>query len=107
MDGVTIVRLILFHRSALRCLLILARRNINYLLLVNQRLAKHGSELVHLGNGVNIKVCGDLGELLGGEGFVERVRGRIGKVAREHPRYERATVEIGPQEIIRIVARMY
>jgi chromosomal replication initiation ATPase DnaA len=35
------------------------------------------------------------------------VRGRIGKVAREHPQYERAKVEIGPQEIIRTVARMY
>jgi hypothetical protein len=45
--------------------------------------------------------------VLGGEGFVERVRGRIGKVAREHPRYERAKVEIGPGEIIRAVARMY
>lgn len=45
--------------------------------------------------------------VLGGEGFVERVRGRIGNVAREHPRYERAKVEIGPQEIIRTVARMY
>jgi hypothetical protein len=45
--------------------------------------------------------------VLGGDGFVERVRGRIGKVAREHPRYERAKLEIGPQEIIRTVARMY
>ena len=45
--------------------------------------------------------------VLGGEGFVERVRGRIGKVAREHPRYERAKIAIGPQEIIRRVARMY
>jgi putative transposase len=45
--------------------------------------------------------------VLGGEGFVERVRGRIGKVAREHPRYERAKVAVGPQEIIRRVARMY
>ena len=45
--------------------------------------------------------------MLGGEGFVERVRGRIGKVAREHPRYERAKVAIRPQEIIRAVARMY
>jgi hypothetical protein len=35
------------------------------------------------------------------------VRGRIGKVAREHPRYERAKVAIGPLEIIRTVARMY
>jgi hypothetical protein len=32
---------------------------------------------------------------------------RIGKVAREHPRYERAKLEIGPREIIRTVARMY
>jgi len=45
--------------------------------------------------------------VLGGEGFIERVRRRIGKVAREHPRYERAKVAIGPQEIIRTVARMY
>ena len=45
--------------------------------------------------------------VLGGEGFIERVRRRIGKVAREHPRYERAKLEIGPQEIIRTVARMY
>src|SRR5437588_1259738 len=45
--------------------------------------------------------------VLGGEVFVERVRERIGKVAREHPRYERAKVAIGPQEIIRTVARMY
>jgi Bacterial dnaA protein helix-turn-helix len=45
--------------------------------------------------------------VLGGEGFVERVRGRLGKVAREHPRYERAKLEIGPQEIIRKVASMY
>jgi hypothetical protein len=45
--------------------------------------------------------------VLGGERFVERVRGRLGKVAREHPRYERAKVEIRPQEIIRTVARMY
>jgi chromosomal replication initiation ATPase DnaA len=35
------------------------------------------------------------------------VRGRLDKVAREHPRYERAKLEIGPQEIIRTVARMY
>jgi hypothetical protein len=45
--------------------------------------------------------------VLGGEGFVERVRPRIGKVAREHPRYERAKLTIGSQEIIRTVARMY
>ena len=35
------------------------------------------------------------------------MRGRIGKVAREHPRYERAKLAIGPQEIIRTVATMY
>jgi Bacterial dnaA protein helix-turn-helix len=45
--------------------------------------------------------------VLGGERFIEKVRGHIGKVAREHPRYERAKLEIGPQEIIRTVARMY
>jgi putative transposase len=48
------------------------------------------------------------GPVLGGEGVGERVRGgRLGKVAREHPRYERAKLEIGPPEIIRTVARTY
>ena len=42
-----------------------------------------------------------------GNRFVEGVRGRRGQVVQEHPRYERAKVEIGPREIIRTVARMY
>jgi hypothetical protein len=33
--------------------------------------------------------------------------GAYRQVAREHPRYERAKLEIGPPEIIRTVARMY
>jgi len=45
--------------------------------------------------------------VLGGEKFIEGVRGRLGKLGREHPRYERVRVEVGPQAVIRRVARFY
>lgn len=44
--------------------------------------------------------------ILGSETFIERVR-RQGVAAREHPRYERRIIEVGPNQIVAEVVRQY
>jgi REP-associated tyrosine transposase len=45
--------------------------------------------------------------ILGSEGFSERLKGTSTPAAREHPRYERRAIEIGPERVIDEVARRY
>jgi REP element-mobilizing transposase RayT len=45
--------------------------------------------------------------ILGGEQFMERVRRPLGAVTKEHARYERQVVQLGPERVIAEVARQY
>jgi len=75
---------------------------------LNGREAFH--EFVLSGNEERLKEFYESGRqspVLGGDNFVEKVRGRIGKLAREHPRYQRGRVQAGPDQVIRRVAGMY
>lgn len=45
--------------------------------------------------------------VLGGEKFLDRVRGRVGRLTREHPRHERVKIEARPGEVLDRVARYY
>jgi hypothetical protein len=47
------------------------------------------------------------GPILGGEGFQERLRGRLRQVSREHPRHERVAVRISAETVLQRVARAY
>ncbi len=45
--------------------------------------------------------------VLGGEAFLERLRGRLDKVTREHPRYERIKLRPPVERVLSLVARAY
>jgi len=45
--------------------------------------------------------------VLGGEKFLDRVRGRVGGLTKEHPRHERVKMEVRPEEVLDRVARYY
>ena len=75
---------------------------------VGGRRAFH--EFVLSGNEESLKQFYESGRqspVLGGDEFIEKVRGRVGELAREHPRYQRRGVQAGPEQVIRRVAGMY
>jgi hypothetical protein len=45
--------------------------------------------------------------ILGSEAFIERLRHPGAPTAREHPRYERRVIEVGPERVINEVVRRY
>jgi putative transposase len=45
--------------------------------------------------------------VMGGEQFVEQIRGAVAKPAREHPRYERRRLQPGTEQVIEEVARVF
>jgi hypothetical protein len=45
--------------------------------------------------------------ILGGEGFIERVRQPAEKLAREYPRYERRAVQADPERVMRKIVEQY
>ena len=45
--------------------------------------------------------------ILGSEAFIEQVRHSGAPAAREHPRYERRVIEVGPERVVNEVARCY
>jgi hypothetical protein len=45
--------------------------------------------------------------VLGGHEFVEEVRGRVGELAREYPRYQRRGLQAAPEQVVGRVAAMY
>ena len=45
--------------------------------------------------------------VLGSEAFIERLRHPGAPTAREHPRYERRVIEVGPERVINEVVRQY
>ncbi|MGH7826969.1 MAG: transposase [Candidatus Binatia bacterium] len=45
--------------------------------------------------------------VLGGDEFVEEVRGRVGELGREQPRYQRRIVQRAPEHVLRRVAAIY
>jgi putative transposase len=67
-------------------------------------------EFVCSGNEAVVKEFYESGRqhpVLGGEQFVEQVRGRMGKVSREHPRYQRQGLQVSPEQVIQRVAGRY
>jgi putative transposase len=45
--------------------------------------------------------------VLGGEVFLKRLRGRLGRVTREHPRYERVSLRPTVDKVLNLVAQVY
>lgn len=45
--------------------------------------------------------------VLGGEGFIKRIRPRLGRINREHPRYERIKVRPEVERVLTLVAKAY
>jgi putative transposase len=67
-------------------------------------------EFVLCGNEAGLKAFYESGHqrpVLGREQFVEQVRGRMGKVSREHPRYQRQGLQASPEQVIQRVAGRY
>ena len=67
-------------------------------------------EFVLSGNEAELERFYDAGRqspVLGGEKFLDRVRGWVGRLTREHPRHERVKVEVRPEEVLDRVARYY
>jgi putative transposase len=67
-------------------------------------------EFVLSGNEERLKEFYESGRqspVLGRDEFVETVRGQVGELAREHPRYQRRRVQAGPDQVIGRVAGMY